>query len=572
MKKINNSQKKKKKVVITWRFQLICFTVFVIFLAILSQVAYLQLIESPELIEQGNLRSLRVEKIYSDRGAIYDRNGVLLAVSVQAKTIVADPKKIFSSDSLNKQKKYWDAFFNVLHLNRNKFEKKLNANKNKRFMYVARQVTSDVGRYIQKLKLDGIYLKQTSKRYYPSAEIASQLIGVTGIDGHGLEGIEKKYDKWLTGHPGSKTYRKDGNGNIIENISLKDNQPGKPIQLSIDQRIQTAAYKAAKQYQLDYDCDSVQVVMVDVKTGEILALVSSPSFNPNNRNDFQSYRMQNKAITDIVEPGSTIKPFTILAALKSHVATTKTLVHIPSRTWKIDGSTITDTETMDKYSSLKEILMRSSNIGSAKLALATPVKNILMMESGFGLGRKTNLELDGEASGTLHLSRKNWNTVDKSRLGFGYGVSFTAIQLAKAYAALGNHGVVNNLSLLKLKDKTKGKRVADRKDVDSVLDMLEAATNAAEGGGVFRADVKGYRIGAKTGTALVVDGSDGRYGNNYNVLTAGLAPMSNPQLALVVVVRDPKGDSYYASQVAAPLFSEVMKDALQILNIPPDQN
>ena len=192
MKKINNSQKKKKKIVITWRFQLICFTVFVIFLAIVSQVAYLQLIESPELIEQGNLRSLRIEKIYSDRGAIYDRNGVLLAVSVQAKTIVADPKKIFSSDSLNKQKKYWDAFFNVLHLNRNKFEKKLNANKNKRFMYVARQVTSDVGRYIQKLKLDGIYLKQTSKRYYPSAEITSQLIGVTGIDGHGLEGIRKK--------------------------------------------------------------------------------------------------------------------------------------------------------------------------------------------------------------------------------------------------------------------------------------------------------------------------------------------------------------------------------------------
>ncbi len=550
---------------IRWRFHLLLFFVFCAFALLIGRVAYIQIIEPDNLIKQGDLRSVRVKSIPSARGIISDRNGEPLAVSVPVEAVWADPATIFKENALS-QTQSWYALADVLGVERQGLIDKIKRNEKRRFIYLQRQVSPAMANYIRELKLPGVGLKSESRRYYPAGEVSAHLVGVTGIDGHGLEGVERSYDEWLTGQEGKKTIRKDRYGRVVENIAWQDKQEGKSLQLTIDQRLQAIAYRAIKQSVADHRATSGSVVMLDVKTGAVLAMVNAPSYNPNNRSDWQSYKMRNRVITDSMEPGSTIKPFVILAALENEIADTDTIVDTGNGVLRLGGSRVKDVSRVGK-ASLEMILKKSSNVGVTKLAMQMPVEALLGLYSSVGFGELSGLNLVGEVTG-IFPSRSRWSPIERATISFGYGLSITPIQLAHAYATLGNLGKYEPIHIIESNDNNMSRQVVSPLHARQVLDMLETVTQ--QGGSARRAAVPGYRIGAKTGTSRKA--SAGGYSDEYITYTAGLAPVSDPKIALVVIVNEPQGDDYYGGSVASPVFSEIMKGALQILNVAPDEN
>ncbi|EIO9263282.1 peptidoglycan glycosyltransferase FtsI [Vibrio alginolyticus] len=550
---------------IRWRFHLLLFFVFCAFALLVARVAYIQIIEPDNLIKQGDLRSVRVKSIPSARGIISDRNGEPLAVSVPVEAVWADPATIFKESALS-QTKSWHALADVLGIDRQGLIDKIKRNEKRRFIYLQRQVSPAMANYIRELKLPGVGLKSESRRYYPAGEVSAHLVGVTGIDGHGLEGVERSYDEWLTGAAGKKTIRKDRYGRVVENIAWQDKQEGKSLQLTIDQRLQAIAYRAIKQAVADHRATSGSVVMLDVKTGAVLAMVNAPSYNPNNRSDWQSYQMRNRVITDSMEPGSTIKPFVILAALENGIADKDTIVDTGNGVLRLGGSRVRDVSRVGK-ASLTTILKKSSNIGVTKLAMQMPVEALLGLYSSVGFGELSGLNLVGEVTG-IFPTRTRWSPIERATIAFGYGLSITPIQLAHAYATLGNLGKYEPIHIIESNDHGMSRQVVSAKYARQVLDMLETVTQ--KGGSARRAAVPGYRVGAKTGTSRKA--SAGGYSDEYITYTAGLAPVSDPRIALVVIVNEPQGDDYYGGSVASPVFSEIMKGALQILNVAPDEN
>lgn len=555
--------KKKTPTLIRWRFFTVCFCISLVLVILISRAAYIQVVEPDRLRYEGDLRSVRVKALPSARGMITDRNGEPLAISVPVQAVYVDPVMVFRKDGL-KEKERWNALADVLGLSREQMLANIEKNRNKRFIYLQRQVGSAVAHYVEGLKLPGIGMKSESRRFYPAGEVSAHLVGVTGIDGRGLEGIERGYDSWLSGEPGLRKVRKDRYGRVVENISSEKNQEGKPLALSIEQRLQAISYRAIKQAVADYRATSGSLVMVDVKTGEVLALVNAPSYNPNNSSDLKSFKMRNRAITDVFEPGSTIKPLVILAALENGVADESTVIDTGNGVMSIGGARVRDVSKIGK-ATLGDILKKSSNIGVSKLSLSMPVEALLGLYSSFGLGDTTGINLIGESLG-LYPNRSRWSDFERATLSFGYGLSITPVQLARAYAVLGSGGISRPLSILKTDPIVPGKQVASRENARKVLDMLESVTQV--GGSAQRASVAGYRVGAKTGTAKVAVA--GGYGDEYIGYTAGIAPITDPRIALVVLINEPQGDKYYGGQVAAPVFSEVMKNTLQILNIAPD--
>ncbi|EPN8543157.1 MULTISPECIES: penicillin-binding transpeptidase domain-containing protein [Vibrio] len=550
---------------IRWRFHLLLFFVFCAFALLVARVAYIQIIEPDNLIKQGDLRSVRVKSIPSARGIISDRNGEPLAVSVPVEAVWADPATIFKENALS-QTKSWHALADVLGIDRQGLIDKIKRNEKRRFIYLQRQVSPAMANYIRELKLPGVGLKSESRRYYPAGEVSAHLVGVTGIDGHGLEGVERSYDEWLTGAAGKKTIRKDRYGRVVENIAWQDKQEGKSLQLTIDQRLQAIAYRAIKQAVADHRATSGSVVMLDVKTGAVLAMVNAPSYNPNNRSDWQSYQMRNRVITDSMEPGSTIKPFVILAALENGIADKDTIVDTGNGVLRLGGSRVRDVSRVGK-ASLTTILKKSSNIGVTKLAMQMPVEALLGLYSSVGFGELSGLNLVGEVTG-IFPTRTRWSPIERATIAFGYGLSITPIQLAHAYATLGNLGKYEPIHIIESNDHDMSRQVVSAEYARQVLDMLETVTQ--KGGSARRAAVPGYRVGAKTGTSRKA--SAGGYSDEYITYTAGLAPVSDPRIALVVIVNEPQGDDYYGGSVASPVFSEIMKGALQILNVAPDEN
>ncbi|WP_342608097.1 penicillin-binding transpeptidase domain-containing protein [Vibrio tritonius] len=551
-----------------WRFYLILFFIFVAFALLVGRAAFIQIIEPDNLIHQSDLRSVRSKTIHSARGIISDRNGEALAVSVPVEAVWADPATIIKKGSLQ-DKNRWYALADVLGLDRQGLIKRIKDNDTRRFIYLQRQVNSAMANYIRELKLPGVGLKAESRRYYPAGEVSAHTVGVTGIDGHGLEGVERSYDKWLTGEAGKQIIRKDRYGRVVENISLEQSEAGKPLQLTIDQRIQAIAFRAVKQAMADYRATSASAVMVDVKTGEVLAMVNAPSYNPNNRADYQNFKMRNRVITDAFEPGSTVKPFVVLAALENGVADTHTIIDIGDGTMRIGGAMVRDSDKIPGgKASLQMILKKSSNVGVSKLSLKMPIEAVLGMYSSVGLGETSGLNLPGESIG-IFPNRQRWSDFERATIAFGYGLAITPIQLAHAYATLGNMGKYQPLHLIEgHRQDNLEHQVASTKNVHDVLEMLETVTQ--KGGTAVKAAVPGYRIAAKTGTSRKAIA--GGYSDEYFAYTAGVAPVSNPRLSLVVMVNEPQGDSYYGGAVAGPVFSEIMKGALQILNIAPDEN
>nr|WP_322788965.1 penicillin-binding transpeptidase domain-containing protein [Vibrio vulnificus] len=550
---------------IRWRFHLVLGFVFLAFAALVVRLAFIQVIEPDNLIREGDLRSIRVKALPSARGIISDRNGEPLAVSVPVEAVWADPVTIFKEKALdNKQR--WYALADVLGLQREELIERIERNENRRFIYLQRQVSPAMANYIRELKIPGVGLKSESRRYYPAGEVSAHLVGVTGIDGHGLEGVERSYDNWLTGEAGKQTIRKDRYGRVVENIAYEDRQEGKSLELTIDQRLQAIAYRAIKQAVADHRATSGSAVMLDVKTGAVLAMVNAPSYNPNNRSDWQSYKMRNRIITDSLEPGSTVKPFVILAALENGVATKDTVIDTGNGILQVGGSRVRDTSKVGK-ADLTEILKKSSNIGVTKLSMEMPVEAILGMYNSVGLGEPSGLNLVGEVTG-IFPTRSRWSPIERATLSFGYGLSITPIQLAHAYATLGNEGMYEPIHIIKSNDRDMAKQVVSKQHAREVLNMLETVTQ--KGGSARRAAVPGYRVGAKTGTSRKA--TAGGYSDEYITYTAGVAPVSDPRIALVVVVNEPQGDDYYGGSVASPVFSEIMKGALQILNVAPDEN
>ncbi|MCA6220390.1 peptidoglycan glycosyltransferase FtsI [Photorhabdus antumapuensis] len=548
---------------VSWRFALLCGGIAVALIGLLLRVTYLQVINPDQLVKEGDLRSLRVQSIPTARGMISDRMGRPLAVSVPVNAVWADPKEVFEKGGITDDTR-WKALSEAINLPVEQLTDKISANPKGRFVYLARQVNPSVGDYIHKLKLPGIYLRQESRRYYPSGQVTAHIIGVTNVDGQGIEGVEKSFDRWLTGQPGERTVRKDRFGRVIEDISSVDSLAAHNLVLSIDERLQALVYRELTNAVAFNKAESGTAVLVDVNTGEVLAMANSPSYNPNNRINTPKEVMRNRAITDIFEPGSTVKPMVVMAALNEGIIKENTVINtIP---YRISGKEIKDVSRYPELS-ITGILQKSSNVGVSKLALAMPATELVDVYSRFGLGKATNLGLVGESSGLYPIRKQRWSDLDRATFSYGYGLMVTPLQLARVYATIGSLGIYRPLSITKVDPPVPGTRVFPEPIMRTVVHMMESV--ALPGGGGVRAAIKGYRIAIKTGTAKKV-GPDGKYVNRYISYAAGIAPASNPRFALVVIINDPQTGKYYGGAVSAPIFGAIMGGVLRIMNVEPD--
>lgn len=547
---------------VSWRFALLCGCIFIALMGLLGRVAYLQVINPDRLVREGDARSLRTQPILTSRGMISDRAGRPLAVSVPVNAIWADPKEVNEHGGITLDTR-WKALADALEMPLDKMAARINANPKGRFVYLARQVNPAMADYIHKLKLPGIFQKQESRRYYPAGQVTAHIIGVTNIDGQGIEGVEKSFDRWLTGQPGERTVRKDRFGRVIEDISSVDSQAAHNLALSIDERLQALVYRELNNVVAFNKAESGTAVLVDVNTGEVLAMANSPSYNPNNLADTPKEAMRNRAITDIFEPGSTVKPMVVMTALQHNVVKENSVLN--TLPYFVNGHQIKDVARYAELS-ITGILQKSSNVGVSKLALAMPSSALVETYSHFGLGKATNLGLVGESSG-MYPKKQRWSDIERATFSFGYGLMVTPLQLARVYATIGSLGIYRPLSITKVDPPVPGERVFPEPIVRTVVHMMESV--ALPGGGGTKAAIKGYRIAIKTGTAKKV-GPDGRYVDKYIAYTAGVAPASNPRFALVVVINDPQAGKYYGGAVSAPIFGAIMGGVLRTMNVEPD--
>ena len=547
---------------IQWRFALLCIAIFMCLVFLLGRVAWLQIISPDNLVKQENMRSLREEPVVVPRGMIEDRNGRPLAVSVPVKAIWADPKTVMEKGGVQISSR-WQALATALNMPLNEIAARIRRNPSDRFIYLARQLDPQQAQYIERLKLPGISLRDESRRFYPAGHVAANLLGFTNIDDQGIEGIEKSFNRQLTGKEGERLVRKDRYGHVIENITENPSSPAHNLMLSIDERLQTVTEDALSNAVSWNKAESAAAVILDVNTGEVLAMASCPTFNPNNRDGATLNDFRNRAISDTFEPGSTVKPMVIMTALQQGIVRPDSVVD--THPYTIDGHRIRDVGYYPQLT-LTGILQKSSDTGVSHLSLAMPIKELLDTYKNFGFGMPTGLGLTGESSG-LMPHRKFWGELDRATFSFGYGLMVTPLQLAHVYATIGSYGIAKPLSITRVDPPVVGQRVMSEEIAHQVEHMMESV--ALPGGGGVKAAVRGYRVAIKTGTAKKI-GDDGKYINKYIAYTAGVAPASNPRFALVVVINDPENGAYYGGAVAAPVFSQIMSDVLRLENIKPD--
>jgi len=574
-----------------WRFLLVFTVIILVFVTLAARAVYIQVIAPDLLIEQGNNRTMRTQNLPVHRGIITDRNGQQLAVSVPVRAIWADPKVIADTKTLNDsrrlaalatvsgselqrlserhkkevfdEKRRWQALGEVLGQDYQQLLSKVE-DPEKRFVYIQRQVSPAMANYVQQLDIKGVRLRNESRRYYPSGEVSAHIVGFTNVDDHGLEGIEKLYDDWLSGTPGSRKIRRDGKGRQVEILAEEAGKEPKNIQLTIDQRIQALAYKEIKKAVRYYKATSGSAIVTDVRTGEILALANSPSFNPNNRGNVSPHRIRNRAITDAFEPGSSIKPLAVLSALEFGAVEVETVIDTSPGWMRMGGSLVQDSRNYGQLD-VTGIIRKSSNVGTSKLALSVPKQFLIDLFYNMGLMSTSGANMLGESNGIFH-ERNRWSDFELSTLSFGYGISITALQIARMYTILGDGGVKRPLSIVKSDEVLQTERVLSEEHAHDLLVMMESVVQ--KGGSGQKAAVSGYRIAGKTGTSRKAVA--GGYGEEYVNIFAGIAPVSDPQLAVVILINEPRGDLYYAGDTAAPVFSKVMAGSLQMLNVPPD--
>ncbi len=563
------TQQQSQKLIPRWRYFLVMLGLFSLPILLATHIAQLQIMPDEEfgvdfLQDEGDARSIRRVPIPAYRGLITDRNGEPLAVSTPVTSLIANPKlvnKLATKEELIK-------LSNALEVSFPQLSARLERYRNKKFMYLARQLPVNEAQRVLDLGISGIEGRQEFKRFYPAGEVTSQLVGFTNIDEVGIEGMELAYNEWLTGMAGSKKVIKDNKGRVIKDISLiKPAHAGENLRLSIDLRIQYAAHRALKKAVDKHNAKSGSVVVLDVETGEVLAMVNQPSFNPNDRSKLIPGSVRNRAMTDIMEPGSTVKPFTILAALESGKFEPNTTIDTHPGYLKVDRKKFKD-ENNYGLLDLAGIISKSSNVGTSKIALELNPNETRELFERVGFGENVGSGFPGETSGSLPAHRR-WDSVTQATFSFGYGLSASTLQLARAYAVLASNGVRKEVSLLPVDSAPEGVRIIDEAISDEMRYMLHAATGKKGTGS--RATIKGYSVGGKTGTLHKPNSAGGYHESVYMSAFAGFSPINDPRLVTVVVVDEPSEGGYFGGVVAAPVFSEVTGNALRLMQVTPDQ-
>ncbi|WP_136255365.1 peptidoglycan D,D-transpeptidase FtsI family protein [Onishia niordana] len=528
-----------------------------------ARIVYLHVIDRSFLQGQGDARTLRVESISAHRGMITDRNGEPLAISTPVVSLWANPEEL-PPDDIQRL-----VLARALDVDLDDLNARIARYSEREFMYLRRQMTPADAQEILDLKVPGIYRQLEYRRYYPSGEASAQLIGVTNVDDRGQEGLELAYNNYLSGTPGKRRVLKDRRGRLVRDLHLlKEADPGGDLTLAIDQRLQYMAYRELKAAVQERNADGGTLVMMDTRSGEVLAMANQPSYNPNNRAGLDPSSLRNQAIVDVFEPGSVMKPLAMSAALETERYSPDTVVDTSPGWMRLDNRfTIRDFRNYGELT-LGGILRKSSNIGMTRIALDLPDTAVVDTYQRLGLGQAPGTGFPGEASGSLP-SPSHWADSQRASLAYGYGLSVSALQLASAYTAIANHGRRLSPSLLKRDGPPEGSVVIEPRVADELLGMMEQVVQPDTG--AHRAGVPGYRIAGKTGTVRKAAGG-GYEEDAYRGLFVGIAPASDPRIVTVVMIDHPRGDDYYGGLVAAPVFSTVVGNALRLLDVPPDQD
>ena len=563
------AKKSLQTVIPRWRYYFVMLVLVSLPIVVLAKIAQLQVMPDEEhgvdfLQSQGDARAIRQEPIPAYRGLITDRNGEPLAVSTPVTTVIANPQHIqkFAKPQQIVQ------LAKALNISAAQLKASLKRYRNKSFMHLARQLPTADAEAILSLAIPGVSGRQEYKRFYPAGEVTAQLVGFTDINDDGQEGMELAYNAWLTGQSGSKKVVKDLAGRVIKDIALvKPAHAGDSLRLSIDLRVQYAAYRALKASVQKHQAKSGSVVVLDVDTGEVLAMANQPSFNPNDRTNLRADAVRNRAVTDMMEPGSTVKPFTMLAALESGKFKPDTLVDTNPGYLKVTYKTFVDPSNYGVLD-LAGVLRKSSQVGTTKVALALDPDATRQVFERMGFGEPVGSGFPGETLGNLP-GHRNWDPVTQATFAFGYGLSVSSLQLARAYAVLANNGYRQEVSLVAIDSAPESAQVVNGEMVKQVRNMLQAASS--DKGTGKRAMIDGYSVGGKTGTLHKVKAGGGYDDNRYTSVFAGLSPIDNPRLVTIVVIDEPRDGDYFGGLVAAPVFSEVTGNALRLLQVTPDQ-
>lgn len=543
-----------------FRLLVVVGIVFAVAAVMMWRAVDLHVMNKDFLQSQGNARYMRTMPVAAHRGVITDRHGEPLAVSTPVDSVWINPAEFITARAS------WGKITKLLSLNKDKVERLVMQRSNREFVYLKRHIRPNLAEQVAALNIDGVYLQREYRRYYPAGEVAAHVLGFTNIDDAGQEGLELAYNDWLRGESGRKMVIKDRLGRTVKHVeSIQAAQPGKNLTLSIDRRLQYLAYRELKRAVIQYKAKSASAVILDTKTGEVLAMVNQPSYNPNNRRKLNSNSLRNRAVTDVFEPGSTIKPFTVAAALESGRFKPNSIVNTSPGYFHIGKYVVQDVKNYGRIN-ISTIMAKSSNVGASKLALGITAKNLTDVHTRIGFGFTTGSGFPGEVGGIVNMPTEK-QLVEKATLSYGYGLSVTPLQLARAYGAIANDGVMPAVSFTRISQSENETKVLSVKHAKQIRKMLEAVVS--ENGTGYLAAVSGYRIAGKTGT--VKKASAGGYSDDrYVAVFAGMAPISHPQLAMVVTINEPKGDVYYGGKVAAPVFSKVMSGALRLMDIAPD--
>jgi cell division protein FtsI (penicillin-binding protein 3) len=525
-----------------------------------GRVAYLQVSDGAYLKAQGQARHLRVMKTPPTRGLILDRNGETLAVSTPVDSVWAHPQTLLAEG------RSFEALARLLGMREGEIKELCLKNAEREFVYLKRHLAPQDARKVMDLRVPGVELERGYRRYYPLGPVFGQVVGFTNAEDAGQEGVELAFNQPLAGQPGKARVLRDRVGHTVERVEgIQPTQHGSNLRLSLDARLQYLAYRQLAAAVKQHRAAGGTFVLLDAKNGELLAMVNEPDFNPNNLADREGDKFRNRAVTDTFEPGSTLKPFTLAMALERGAVTPDSRVDTSPGTLQIGNHTIRDGHDYGLLTAAR-VIVKSSNVGAAKIALAQPVTALIETLARFGYGQQTGSGLPGEVDGRLP-SRAKWQPIEHATLAFGYGMATTPLQLARAYQALANDGALLPIAIQPVDKTPAAERVLRANTVRQMRAMLEAATGDEGTGGQAR--VPQYRVAGKTGTVHRLIG--GRYApDRYLSVFAGMAPASDPRLVAVVVINDPRGEQHFGGLVAAPVFSKVMAGALRILNVPPD--
>lgn len=525
---------------------------------VVARAVNLQVIEAEFLQDQGEARYLRDVSIPTVRGSILDRNGEPLAVSTPVQSVWAHPGELLqAADRI-------PMLAGLLEVDAEDLERRLTQRANREFVWLRRQINPELAARIEELEIPGVFLKQEYRRFYPTGEVSAQVIGFTNIDDVGQEGLELAYNDWLQGRSGVKRVIKDRFGRVVQNVELvREAEPGRDLRLTIDRRLQYLAFRDLKTTVMEYGARSGSVVVLDVNSGEILAMVNYPSYNPNASLRQATDGLRNRAVTDVLEPGSVMKPFAVAAAMEAGIARRDMVVDTSPGVIRVSGHEIRDVRDYGELS-VEGILTKSSNVGVVQLVLSMDARHLWSVYSRFGFGSVTGTGFPGESAGVLR-DFERWRKLEQATLAYGYGLSVTPLQLARGIAAVADDGRLRQPTFIADADNPPHS-VLDPALADKLAGMLETVTGPEGTGELAR--VEGYRVAGKTGTSRKA--AAGGYGDRYVASFAGFAPVSDPRLAAVVVVNDPSGEQYYGGQVAAPLFSKVMGAGLRLFDVAPD--